>query len=174
MRIRITLEYSDCHFAEKGHLFYSLRISMEHMWLFSPTIPVLALLHMWQKNLLYFLSPLTLRTFIWLLKLAVDPHTLWQNWHKLPVGCCWRTFAKQDFDSLQSWDLIWLTSPVLDWQTLLQCYKYVQAVKGLGPRSSLPSKVLISDGSIQFSMLQMFSSFHRSQDFIYIYIYIYK
>ena len=33
-------------------------------------------------------------TLIWLRKPAVNSHTVSENWHELPVSCCWEIFVK--------------------------------------------------------------------------------
>ena len=101
-------------------------------------------------------------TFICLAKPAVDPRTLLQNWHELPVGCCLRTYVKWVSDNLLYWDFIWLDSPALDGEPYYKCYKHVQALKFQRHRSSSVSEVRISDGNFQFSVLETLYSFHRS------------
>ena len=92
---------------------------------------------------------------------------LTQNWHELPIGCYWNTFVKQDFDSLLSWDLMWLASPAWNKQTLLQMLQTCSGCKVSGTKVKfcfqsacvwLKSLILHASNSSQFLQITFFQN----------------
>ena len=125
---------------------------------------------------------------------CLNPHTLSQEWHKLPVSCCRRTSIKSVCNYLLSWDLKWLASPAVSKQIPTIDVKNMFWLKSPGQRSSPVSEILISReylilstsnalqlSLISFSQIDLFSvicsQFRRftlnSLISIYLYIYIY-